>query len=63
MKIIDEGETNKTLKPEKNNWDASYSQRVGSKWFSCVVKLGFLQLIYKASLIFKSNLNLALSNT
>ena len=32
-----------------------------AKWFCCAFKLGFLQLIYKASLIFKSNLELALS--
>ena len=31
------------------------------KWFSCAFMLGFLQLICKASLIFKSNLELALS--
>ena len=31
------------------------------KWFCCAFKLGFLQLICKASLIFKSNLELALS--
>ena len=39
----------------------SYSERVRAKLFCCVFKLGFLQLIYKASLIFKSNLELALS--
>ena len=33
----------------------------GGEWFSCAFKLGFLQLICKASLIFKSNLELALS--
>ena len=32
-----------------------------AKWFCCAFKLGFLQLICKASLIFKSNLELALS--
>ena len=32
-----------------------------AKWFCCAFKLGFLQLIRKASLIFKSNLELALS--
>ena len=31
------------------------------KWFCCAFKVGFLQLIYKATLIFKSNLELALS--
>ena len=39
----------------------SYSGRVRAKWFSCAFRLGFLQLICKASLIFKSNLELALS--
>ena len=34
---------------------------VRAKWFYCVFKLGFLQLICKAFLIFKSNLELALS--
>ena len=39
---------------------ASYSASVRAKWFSC--KLGFVQLILsKASLMFKSNLELALS--
>ena len=41
--------------------DTSYSKSVRSKWFCCSFKLGFLQLICKASLIFKSNLELALS--
>ena len=52
MKIIDKIETQKSR---------SYSEGVRAKWFCCVVKLGFLQLICKASLIFKSNLELALS--
>ena len=39
----------------------SYSERVRAKWFCWAFKLGFLQLICKASLIFKSNLELALS--
>ena len=41
----------------------SYSEKVRAKWFCCAFKLGFLQLICKASLIFKSNLELALSIT
>ena len=32
-----------------------------AKWFCWAFKLGFVQLICKASLIFKSNLELALS--
>ena len=43
--------------------DASYSESVRAKCFCCAFKLGFLQLICKASLIFKSNLELALSIT
>ena len=41
--------------------DRGYSERVRAKCFCCACKLGFLQLICKASLIFKSNLELALS--
>ena len=51
----------KKTKTEKNKGDKSYSERVRAKWFCCAFKLGFLQLICKASLIFKSNLELALS--
>ena len=40
---------------------AEKSKRNRSKLFCCAFKLGFLQLICKASLIFKSNLKLALS--
>ena len=39
----------------------SYSEKMRAKWFCCAFKLGFLQLICKASLIFKLNLELALS--
>ena len=60
MKIIDERETEKK-KPEKNKGDQSYSKSVRAKWFCCTFNLGFLQLICRTSLIFKSNLELALS--
>ena len=61
MKIIDERETQKKkTKTEKNKGDKSYSERVRAKWFCCAFKLGFLQLICKASLIFKSDLELVL---
>ena len=64
MKIIDERETQKNkTKTEKNKGDGSYSDWVRAKWFCCAFKLGLLQLIFKASLIFKSNLELALSIT
>ena len=62
MKIIDERETQKKkTKTEKNKGDKSYSERVRAKWFCCAFKLGFLQLICKASLILRLNLGLALS--
>ena len=51
----------KQTKAERSNGNRSYSERVRAKWFCCAFKLGFLQLIYMASLIFKSNLELALS--
>ena len=40
---------------------ASFSESVRANWFCCAFKLGFLQLICQASLIFKLNLELALS--
>ena len=66
MKTIDEREMQKTTKEkqtktEKSKGNRSYSQRVRAKWFCCAFKLRFLQLICKASLIFKLNLELALS--
>ena len=61
MKIIDERERQKNKDRKKQMGDASYSESVRAKWFCCAFKLGFLQLICKASLIFKSNLELALS--
>ena len=61
MKIIDEREMQKqTKKQKRTRWHRSYSERVRSKWFCCSFKLGFLRLTCKASLIFKSNLELAL---
>ena len=39
----------------------SFTESVRAKWFCCAFKLDFVQLICKASLIFKSNLELALS--
>ena len=69
MKIIDEREMQKKAKKQnKANKDRkeqreyrSYSERVRAKWFSCAFNFGFFQLIYKDSLIFKSNLELAWS--
>ena len=51
---------NKDRKEQKVG-DRSCSERVRAKLFCCAFKLGFLQLICRASLIFKSNLELALS--
>ena len=66
MKTIDEREMQKTTKEkqtkaERSKGNRSYSESVRAKWFCCAFKLGFLQLICKASLIFNSNLQLALS--
>ena len=46
---------------KKQRSGASFSESMRAKWFCCAFKLGFVQLICKASLIFKSNLELALS--
>ena len=60
-KITDERETQKKKKKKKQGQKRSCSKRVGGKWFCCAFKLGFLQLICKASVIFKLNLELASS--
>ena len=56
MKILDERERQKSKDRKKQRGNASYSESVSVKWFLSAFKLGFLQLICKASLIFKSNL-------
>ena len=66
MKTIDDRELQKTTKQkqtktERSKENRNYSERVRAKWFCCAFKLGVLQLICKASLIFKSNFELALS--
>ena len=66
MKTIDERELQKTrkekqAKTERSKGNRSYSERVKAKWFCRAFKLGFPQIISKASLIFKSNSELALS--
>ena len=66
MKAVGEREMQKTTeekqtKTERSKGNKSYSERVRAKWFCWAFKLGFLQLICKASLIFKSNLELVLS--
>ena len=51
----------KTKKKKKQRGDGSYSDSVRAKWLCRAFKLGFVQLMCKASLIFKPNLELALS--
>ena len=51
----------KQTKAERSKGNRSYNENVRAKWFCCAFKLGFLQSICKASLIFKLNLELALS--
>ena len=51
----------KQTKAERCKGNISCSERLSAKWFCCALKLGFLQLICQASLIFNSNLELALS--
>ena len=66
MKTIDERELQKTTRKNRQRQKLArgkrnFSKNVGAKWFCCAVKLGFFQLICKASLNFKSSLKLALS--
>ena len=51
----------KKQRQKRTRGDKSYSERVIAKLFYCTFKLGFLQLICRAFLIFKLNLELALS--
>ena len=51
----------KQTKTERSNGNRSYSKRVRAKLFCCAFKSGFLQLMCKSSLIFKSSLELTLS--
>ena len=63
MKIIDEKEMRKKKKAEKKKEVTQAivkGWRVRAKWFCSGFKVGFLQLIYKASLISKLNLKLTL---
>ena len=54
MEITDERERQKNKNRKKQSSGASYSESVRDKWFCCAFKLGFVQLICKAALIFKS---------
>ena len=68
MKTIYEREVQKTTKEKqtkdkklkRSKGNRSYGERVIAKLFCCAFKLGFLQLIWKASLISKSNLELSI---
>ena len=67
METIDEREMQKTTKEkqtkaERSNGNRSYSEKVRAKWFCCAFKLGFLQLICKASLIFSVEFRVSLMN-
>ena len=57
MKITDDRETQKQTKKQRNKKINKRRQ----KRIYCPFKLGFLQLICKASLVIKLNLELALS--
>ena len=63
MEIIDERERQKNKDKKKQRSGASYSESVRTKWFCYAFDLGFVHLISKASLIFKSNIKLGLSIT
>ena len=61
MKTVDERKMQKTTKEkqtktERSKRNRTYSERVRAKWFYCAFKLGFLQLICKASSIFRIGL-------
>ena len=56
MKDITKTETKKY-----NKWPQSGCEKIWAKWFCCAFRSRFSQLICKASLIFKSNLELGLS--
>ena len=63
MKKIDERENQKNKDWKERRSGVSYSESVRAKWFCCALKLGFVQLICKTSVIFKSNLELTFSIT
>ena len=55
--------TQKSKDRKEQRSDKSYNESMRAKWFCCAINVGFLQLICKTPLIFKSNLELALSIT
>ena len=62
MIVIDEKQMQKEQNIKGQKSDASYSESVKAKCFCCAFKLGFLKLICKASLIFKSNFRVSFIN-
>ena len=62
MIVIDEKQMQKEQNIKGQKSDASYSESVKAKCFCCAFKLGFLELICKASLIFKSNFRVSFIN-
>ena len=62
METINEREKEKkNNKRKKQVSGVSFSESVRAKWFCCAFKLDFVQLVCKASLMFMSSLELALS--
>ena len=61
MKIIDVRKRQRNKDRKKQRSGASFSESVKAKCFCCAIKLGFVQLTRKVSLISLSNLELALS--
>ena len=65
MKTIDKWELQKTTKEKQRQKGVRGTEAIVNEWelndFLVHFKLDFIQLIRKASLIFKSNLELALS--
>ena len=65
MKTIDERKMQKPTKEKQTKVESRRGDRscekMRAKWFCCAFELGFLPLTCKSSLIFKPNLELALS--
>ena len=58
---MEKAKQEKQTKSERSKENRSYSERVRTKWFCCAFNLGFLELMCKAYLTFKLNLELGLS--
>ena len=57
IKIIDGTEKQKNKDRKEQRGNGRYSEIMRAKWFFCALKLGYLQLICKDSLTFKSKFN------